>query len=514
MKTANHKLNLALMTLILFVGSYVNAQEKKTRPEPPGPDPSPTKKAEPKTTAPKKATPKKADPMPAKSTAAKKDDKTKKAATPKRTGNWYIRQSPALLKTLEPVSQSSKGMTVKVLGDKTIRSKTAERQVSLGTVVDTAGFIITKASEIKDIAKSLKVEINGKKIPAKIFGIHERSDIAMLKIEPAGLELKNVEWQNQTPEVGHFLATPDADAKTIGFGVLSVASREERDTRGFMGVNLQDPGDDKKGSRVTAITPNSPAAMAGMKIGDLIMRVNGTDVKNTQDLIKKVQKQKAGETVKIKFVRDNKEVEKSIKLADRAGLGITRPLNPQETIAGNKLSGRRTGFDRVIQHDTVLKPEHMGGPILDLQGRAIGINIAKNGRVSTYALPLSVIQPAIAELRSGKLDPSVVFKPRLDYLTRLISEKEKSVRDAKLKETADEAAEKLATAKKAMEEAEKEYAKLQKQLEEAGKKKFRAEDDHKKKHMENRSASRAFDNAKKDIDKLKKEKADLESTFK
>merc|ERR1712096_496775 len=97
------------------------------------------------------------------------------------------------------------------------------------------------------------------------------------------------------------------------------------------------------------------------------------------ETVKKVQKHKAGETVKIKLKRASEEIELAIKLATRQGLSIDR-LNPQEIIAGNKLSSRRTGFERVIQHDTVLKPEQMGGPILDLNGQAIGINIAKNGR--------------------------------------------------------------------------------------------------------------------------------------
>lgn len=497
-------------------------QEKKTRPEPPGPDdPKAAKstKAAPKKDSPKKSTPAKTKPAkssPAKSTPAKSDNSkaSKSSSQTAKTGNWYIRQSPQILKVLEPIAQSSKGTTVKVLANVKVRSKEEEAQVSFGTVVDAAGFIITKASQIQSRAKSLKIQINGKKVPAKVFGIHEASDLAMLKVEPAGLEIKPIQWQNQTPEVGYLLATPDANSKTLGFGVLSVASREERDTNGFMGVNLQDPTDKtKKGAIITTVMPKSPAQYAGLKVGDRIFAVNGKSVKDMSELIAQVKKHKAGETVKIKLVRNDNEVERSIKLGSRSALGVVR-LNPQETIAGNKLSARRTGFERVIQHDTVLKPEHMGGPILDLDGRAIGVNIAKNGRVSTYALPLSVLLPAIADLKSGKLNPAVVHKPRIDELTALIKEKEKQLAESGLKKAVEEAEKELEKAKKAFDEAEKAYAKLQKELEEAGKKKFKADESHKDLHTEHNRKKRDLSQIEKEIEEFKKEKKDLENTFK
>ncbi|MEC9091781.1 MAG: PDZ domain-containing protein, partial [Planctomycetota bacterium] len=255
------------------------------------------------------------------------------------------------------------------------------------------------------------------------------------------------------------------------------------------------------------------AQYAGLKKGDVIYHVDGTQVEDTQDLIKKVQKHKAGEVVKVKIKRAGQDIELSIKLANRRVLGIDR-LNPQETIAGNKLSSRRTGFERVIQHDTVLKPEQMGGPILDLNGQAIGVNIAKNGRVSTYALPISVIESAVAALKSGKLNPATVHKPRIDQLAKLIADKEKELADSNLKKTVEEAEKKLEAAKSAYDEAAEAYEKLQKELEAAGKKKYMADNEHKKQHLDNRKQKRNLKTAEEEIEKLKQEKKDLEDTFK
>jgi serine protease Do len=70
---------------------------------------------------------------------------------------------------------------------------------------------------------------------------------------------------------------------------------------------------------------------------------------------------------------------------------------------GGDLSKRRSGFPVFLQHDTILKPKDCGGPVVDLDGKAIGINIARAGRTDTLALPSEAIQPLLAELKSGKL---------------------------------------------------------------------------------------------------------------
>ena len=69
------------------------------------------------------------------------------------------------------------------------------------------------------------------------------------------------------------------------------------------------------------------------------------------------------------------------------------------------LSDRRTGFPAVLQHDTVLEPNQCGGPLIDLSGKAIGINIARAGRTESYAIPDDVLRPVIKDLLAGKYPP-------------------------------------------------------------------------------------------------------------
>jgi serine protease Do len=73
---------------------------------------------------------------------------------------------------------------------------------------------------------------------------------------------------------------------------------------------------------------------------------------------------------------------------------------------GGPLSRRRAGFPLVLQHDTVLNPKECGGPLLNIDGEVVGVNIARAGRVETYALPASVVKPLLDDLKSGKYPPS------------------------------------------------------------------------------------------------------------
>jgi S1-C subfamily serine protease len=74
----------------------------------------------------------------------------------------------------------------------------------------------------------------------------------------------------------------------------------------------------------------------------------------------------------------------------------------QESESDAKVNGPRsarlTGFEQVIQHDTVLDTNECGGPVLDTLGRVVGINIARAGRVVSYSLPSSLVLPEMVSM--------------------------------------------------------------------------------------------------------------------
>ena len=83
-------------------------------------------------------------------------------------------------------------------------------------------------------------------------------------------------------------------------------------------------------------------------------------------------------------------------MGDATRLGNLEQVELMESLGG-PLSERRSGFPYVLEHDTVLRPKDCGGPLVDLDGNAVGINIARVSRVSSYALPASAIRPILAD---------------------------------------------------------------------------------------------------------------------
>ena len=88
----------------------------------------------------------------------------------------------------------------------------------------------------------------------------------------------------------------------------------------------------------------------------------------------------------------------------KLGTNSSPMRSDQESVWG-ELSEVRSGFQRVLQHDTVLKPEDCGGPVIDLSGDVVGVNVARAGRIETLALPAKQVQAIVARLVSAADKP-------------------------------------------------------------------------------------------------------------
>ncbi|MBP3956144.1 serine protease [Gemmata sp. G18] len=66
----------------------------------------------------------------------------------------------------------------------------------------------------------------------------------------------------------------------------------------------------------------------------------------------------------------------------------------------------------MLQSDLVVDAKDCGGPVVDLEGNVLGINIARAGRVETWILPSEVIRPLLPQFKSGKFAPVSASTPR------------------------------------------------------------------------------------------------------
>lgn len=158
------------------------------------------------------------------------------------------------------------------------------------------------------------------------------------------------------------------------------------------------------GPRITDVISESAAEEAGMQVDDIVTDLNGLPMPSREALVEAIQRKRPGDRVEMMVLRGDKRVAVSAKLQERNRVMQGRRIDFQNSLGG-KLSDRRWGFPSVIQHDTVLRPSDCGGPVVDLDGRVVGINIARAGRTASYALTSEVLEPVLKEVTSGKLAP-------------------------------------------------------------------------------------------------------------
>jgi S1-C subfamily serine protease len=81
--------------------------------------------------------------------------------------------------------------------------------------------------------------------------------------------------------------------------------------KGFLGVQLKQTD---AGIEVQSILPDSPADKAGLRMNDIILKMNGDDVGAMQNFVKSVGTKKPGDKIKLKIKRDDKEKEIEVTL--------------------------------------------------------------------------------------------------------------------------------------------------------------------------------------------------------
>ena len=389
-----------------------------------------------------------------------------------RYDRQHLKNSPSMLEAASQVAGEAARGTVRILAD--------DEPVALGTVVREDGFILTKASELRD---GFVVELpDGRRLSGQVLGVLTEHDLAAIKVAATGLaavEFSTAAVNNAM--AGQWLASCGVGAEEVmKIGNLSVPGlRRIPGSGSLLGVRLGlpqagvpvhrvdpggpaaaaglQPGDlivllngtpiesmrefvrvlrngppdatydltisrngrrgtvpltladgqagvtlvtEAVGVMIEAVTPGSGAEAAGIKEGDIVLTIEGRQVRSPNALVNQIQAHNPGDVIEVTFLRGGEELSAAAKLGYHSGRTIRGDL---QNNLGSRLSGRAVDFPAVFQHDTALDASQMGGPVLDLAGNVLGINIARAGRVETYALPAQIIEAAIPELLSGML---------------------------------------------------------------------------------------------------------------
>ena len=268
---------------------------------------------------------------------------------------------------------------------------------ALGVVLDGDGHVVTKASELA--GKLTCRTADGAEHKATLLGSDEPTDLAVLKVDATGL--KPAIWRTGgVPLPGSLVASVGAEDEPISVGVVSSGVRsvggptQSEARRGRLGVGL---GEGDGGLGIASVEKDSAADEAGIQPGDRILRIDGKEMKDYEQVVEAVGANPPGRTIRITLQREEKEMELS------ATLGRTDP-QPQPRLdhwGGGPFSDRRFGFPSVLPHDSVVDPSQCGGPLVDTDGKIVGINIARALRVTTYALPAEVVLGVAKKLLVG-----------------------------------------------------------------------------------------------------------------
>ncbi|KAF0159168.1 MAG: endopeptidase [Syntrophaceae bacterium] len=129
-----------------------------------------------------------------------------------------------------------------------------------------------------------------------------------------------------------------AQGQGIGFaipinmakGILADLKTKGKVTRGWLGISVQDISDDiaknlnhknKSGALVSDVFKGDPADKAGIKVGDIIIEINGKTIKDTHDLLLTIATLQVDQKMNLKAIRDGKEMIFHVTVAERKDSG-------------------------------------------------------------------------------------------------------------------------------------------------------------------------------------------------
>lgn len=273
-------------------------------------------------------------------------------------------------------------VAVEILGD--------GKRRALGTIVGSDGWVLTKASELYgELACRLR---DGRVLPAVVRGVSREHDLALLKMEVG--DLPEARWTGQaTIEVGTIVGALGCTMPTA-VGVVSEPLRAFPREPGWMSVyrKIEDTPRGLTVREVGEFNPESP-----LRIGDIIVHVEGQPTPDLKTYVALTEKPGVG----VASVIAGDPIRVGIRRGDQV-LELRFPLpSESSTDAWESKSNRRSAFPKVFASDVPIAPDRCGGPMLDRQGRVVGVTVACRTHGRVYVVPAALAREVAEALRMG-----------------------------------------------------------------------------------------------------------------
>ncbi|MFN3193994.1 MAG: trypsin-like peptidase domain-containing protein [Aureliella sp.] len=270
-----------------------------------------------------------------------------------------------------------------------ISSMLDEEEVTIrGTLIRNTAYIVSKSSMVHHAPTT---ELSATDALLEVVARDNKNDLVLLRsptTHETGVDLNNS--SDSAYQAGLFLLTPDPR----GQGTVSIVSREAFESRkemsrGFLGVMPADYKD-RAGAILREVNEDGAAERAGLEVGDVVTKLNDQPIRTHMEMRRFLGTVDPNETIIAVVLRGEEELQKTIRLG-------AFPSFSGHAADRMEKSGRRDGFSQVISHDADLAPSDCGGPLYDLSGQFLGLNIARNSRVRSYAITPTIVKELVEQ---------------------------------------------------------------------------------------------------------------------
>ena len=272
----------------------------------------------------------------------------------------------------------------------TVRLTRNDKLIAMGAIVSPTGHVLTKASSCVGAREATLT--TGESFSLRIKKRNEELDLALYQMISDRNDFHPVVWKedNASSDVSWVLSA-FTELNEIRVGITSGKSREIGREGGVMGVMLG--SEDNTGVLITDVVPQAAADKSGVRVGDIIQKVDGRAVRKRDHIVNIVGKKDPGDVVLLQVLRKKAEMQLRVTLGHRS---VTFDMFNRNMQMSGPVSKRKDNFPLILQHDLPLPREAMGGPVFNLEGNCIGINIARVDRVTVFTLPANIAKSSFS----------------------------------------------------------------------------------------------------------------------